>query len=137
MPTETLWVYPPNWNGYLTDHDGWKRIVLNIIFKHIGDNEVRAKVLDISSLQCTSGKTPIRTVIEKIMWDVHGSGYARLEWDRAGYPMIKEMSGQSDIDLMHSGGMADPGSSGDRTGDILISADASYDITIQVRLKDK
>jgi len=130
------WVYPPNWTGFLTDKEGWKRVVLNLTGKVDTDTEDKALKLDIDSLKCSNGKVPKRTVIEWIEWSVQGTGEVVLMWDRADYPIIKVLSRRGKTDWRYVGGKCDPGSEGDKTGDILLSCDASYDITLSVRLKD-
>jgi len=133
---EVKWVYPPNWDGALPQYGGWKRVILNLVGVVDTDTETRVRKLDIDSLQCSSGGVPVRTVVEWVQYNVQGTGEAKLEWERAGYPLICVMSGQGKFDWRKSGGNADPGSSGDITGDILFTSDASYNVTLSVRLKD-
>lgn len=132
---DVYWLYPPNWNGFVPDKGGWKRVTLRLT----GDVDVLGETqevkLDLSALQCTSGQPVLRTVVEKIRWSCLGAAdTVKLEWDRTPKQTIAILSRSGNEDYTKQGGLVDPGGGG--TGDILLTCTDSYDITLQVKLKD-
>lgn len=136
--TNVNYVWPPNWDGNPPLTGGWKKVILHMIGRceTSGDEEVDVVKLDISELRKIDGTIPIRTVVEKLQWDISGLNNVMLEWDRAPDAIIAVLSarGIKEQDLV------DPSDGSDGTGDILLTTDgvadgSSYDIMMAVRLK--
>ncbi len=136
--TNVNYVWPPNWDGNPPLTGGFKKVILHMTGRceTSGDEEVDVVKLDISELRKIDGTVPIRTVIEKLEWDISGLNNVMLEWDRAPDAIIAVLSarGRKEQDLV------DPSDGSDGTGDILLTTDgvvdgSSYDIIMTVRLK--
>ena len=139
----TRWLYPPNWDGNPKPVGGWKRITLSRSCVSDGTDEDAETFLDISELRTVEGNIPTRTAIDKISWNAEGFTQIKLEWDRSPRALIANLAGNKKgyFNYKLIGGIADPSSSGDRTGDILIStsgaaAGSIYEVIIDVKLKD-
>ena len=144
---DVIYNYPPNWDGFVPDDGGWRRVIATLTCLSDGTGETDVTKIDISQFRTPSGEIPKRTVVEWIEWQVFGITVL-LEWDRAPNAYIKrlnahavESSGREDYRLF--GGLVDPGDGeeGDRTGDISLTttnADSgdSYEITICVKFKN-
>ena len=141
------WIYPPNWNGYLPDQGGFKRVIIHLTCQSDGTGETDAVKLRLSDLRTPSGNVPSRTALERIEYNVYGLTVL-LKWDRRPHATIVVLNAAtgsvSGYEVYKTGGgLVDPGESGvgDGTGDILLSttnvdSGDSYDITMVVRLKD-
>lgn len=95
--------------------------------------------VDISTLTGPVGSACTKTVIEQIEWSIQGFTSVRLFWDHTADDEIAVLSGAGFKDFREFGGLVDPASTGG-TGDILLTtagaaANATYDITITLRLK--
>ena len=140
------WLYPPNWDGFLPDQGGFKRVVIQLTCMSDGGGETNVVKLNLSELRTPSGKVPTRTAIERVAYTIFGLT-VKLEWDRTPNEIIAVLNAAGTVasdfrDYKRVGGLVDPGEpGGEGTGDILLSttnADAgdSYDIVLTVRLKD-
>lgn len=137
----TKWVWPPNWDGGV-DGGGPRRWVVQLKGASDGTGESAVTKIDISSLYKPDGSTPTRTIIDKIEYDVF-SWYTKIKlyWDRAPEAVIAYIpTGHGCMDFTKESGLADPGESGDGTGDIKLDTSGAtdgdhYNITIHFRAK--
>lgn len=138
---DVQWLYPPNWDGNAPDSpQGWKSVTVRLMGTSDGTGETLVRKIDISELRTITGAVPTRTSVQNIFWDVKGFNNVELFWDRNPKSRIAVLSGQGGGNFMPNGGLADPGESGDATGDILLTSNGAsignaYDITIQLKLK--
>ena len=133
------YIYPPN-------HDGGanpvptRKVVVNMTGTCDGTGETDVIKVRLTDLMKHGGATPTRTAVEKITYTIFGE-IVQLEWDRAAHAPIARLSpGEATMDFRTEGGKVDPGESGDRTGNIILTtvggdSGDSYDITLTVRLK--
>lgn len=111
-------------------------------FTNVSDGTGEAAVVkvDISTLTGPDGvSAATKTVIEQIEWSMQGFTSVRLFWDHTTDDEIVVLAGSGFKDYREYGGLVDPASTGG-TGDILLTtagaaANATYDITITLRLK--
>lgn len=111
-------------------------------FTNVSDGTGEAAVIkvDISTLTGPDGvSAATKTVIEQIEWSMQGFTSVRLFWDHTTDDEIVVLAGSGFKDYREYGGLVDPASTGG-TGDILLTtagaaANATYDITITLRLK--
>ena len=117
-----------------------RKVVVNFWGLSDGTGETDVIKIRLTDLLTHDGSTPTRTAIENIKYNIRGMT-VRLEWDRAANAQIALLGPQSgEFDYRKEGGIVDPGESGDRTGNIILTsiyADSgdSYDISLTVRLK--
>jgi hypothetical protein len=136
------WLYPPNWDGNVPTRGGWDRVVKKITCVSDGTGETDVVKVDISELRTRFGKVPTRTSIQKILYSVSGFSSVILKWDRAPNSTICVMAGTDGcFNWKKTGGLPDPSSGGDRTGNILLTSNGAssgdvYDITIELKLKE-
>lgn len=136
------WVYPPNWDGNAPEKGGWRTVSKRFTCVSDGTGETDVVKIDISELRTTSGAIPTRTAIESIQYVVVGFASVVLEWDRAPNSVICVLTDNSGkLCFAKSGGLPDPSSDGDRTGDILLTSSGAtsgdtYDITVTLKLKE-
>ena len=133
------YIYPAN-------HDGGanptpvRKVMVNMTNESDGSGETDIVKVRLTDLMKHDGTTPTRSAIEEIKYNIQGM-WVRLEWDRSPHAEIAYLGPGTDTKGYRSvGGIVDPGESGDRTGNIIlttINADSgdSYDITLTVRLK--
>lgn len=142
MGTEIVskrWIWPPNFDENIPETGGLKKVEIHLSATCEGAScaeESDVVKLDISELRKIDGTAPTRTVIEKMVWDISGFNFVRLEWDREPDALIAILSGRG----TQEADITDPGEAGEGSGDIILTTDgmgdgASYDIFVTVRLK--
>jgi len=133
------YIYPSNHDAGVNPVPT-RKVTVNMSGLSDGTGETDIVKVRLTDLMKHGGDTPTRTAIEAIQGNIQGMTVL-LEWDRAANAQIKMLTpGQYDLDYRPEGGIVDPGESGDRTGNIILTslyADSgdSYDITLTVRLK--
>jgi hypothetical protein len=148
------WVYPPNWDyGLPGDGEdagvnalyGKKRYILQVD-KYIAatEDESNFKLVDISLLRSVGGNVAVRSVIEKVEYQIFGVNI-RLFWESTPANEIICNIGSTGVesDGCIKGPMIDPrtGDGTDGSGDILLTtvdgaAKDSYHLKIYMRMKD-
>lgn len=119
---------------------GQRRRVVRLLSRSDSTGETNVIKVDKSALTATNGKEPSKLVIEEIEWNVQGFKNVVLTFDHTTDDEAAVLAGAGYKDYRPYGGLVDPASAGG-TGDILLSttgavADASYDITLTLRLKE-
>lgn len=109
---------------------------------NVSDGTGEAAVIKVSlaGLVGPDGTPPTAAVVEEVLWNIQGFTSVRLFWDHTTDDEIKVLTGGGYMDMRPNGGLMDPRTAGG-TGDILFTtagavANATYDITIVLRLKD-
>lgn len=120
---------------------GNNRYIVRLYGVSDGTGETDVVKIDKSALAGPDrGNAPSKIKIESIQYDIQGHAKVTLEWDGTTDTPILVMAGQGfkDFELDNIGGglVSD---NADGTGDVLLTssatAGASYDITINCRLK--
>lgn len=125
----------------MTIFSGRRRHVVRLTNVSDGTGESAVAKVDISALVGPNGSAPTSTVVERIDYNIQGFSSVALYWDHTTDDEIAVLpAGTGCIDEWAAGGRHDPKSTGG-TGDILLTtngaaADATYDITLWLRLKD-
>jgi len=141
--TEVKWLYPPNWDGFIPDNTGFRKMRVRLTGISDGTGETDVVKVARGDLKTHNYNTPSKIGIEKIEWLVHGLT-AVLEWD----------SGSDQIITRINGGVSADSTSGETcfkdvfypdddtgTGNIMLTTSNcnsgdTYDIILNLRLKD-
>lgn len=122
-----------------TIFSGRRKLSLQLTNLSDGTGESAVIKVDKSGLETFEELEPSKLVVEEITWSISGFTAVELYWDHTADDALAKMAGNGYVDYRSVGGLVDPGSTGG-TGDILLTtigaaADATYDITIVLRLK--
>lgn len=140
-----VWIYPPNWDGFLPDQGGFKRMALKMTCISDGTGETNVIKVNKSELRTHAGNVPSKIVIEKIVGFATGIT-VELKFDYATDQPITILDAGSTagqqvcvLDYTPFGGFVPADDDG--TGDIILTTTNahsldSYDISLEIRLKD-
>ncbi len=139
MAVSTKWIYPPNWDGDVTQPPRrWCVQLMRITPDTTEETNVRKVVL--ADLITPEKTVPTKFVIERIEYNCMGFSGITLEFDRGTDSVFFYIPGDRSgfADYRKKGGLVDD-EVGD-TGDILLSttgatANDSYTIKINFRVK--
>ena len=120
---------------------GSKRYVIQLTNESDGTGESAVKKVDLTNLLLQDGVTsPDYLVIDKIIYNVSGFNYVTLFWDRQPSDEVAAvLFGQGSFDYIPYGGLTDPKSDQDGTGNLILTTDGAangdgYQIIIELRL---
>ena len=138
MAVSTKWIYPPNWDGDVTQPP--QRWCVQLMSVSAGTDETNVRKVVLADLITRENTVPTKFVIEKIEHNCMGFAGITLEFDRETDSVFfyAPGDGTGSIDYRREGGLVDD-EVGD-TGDILLSttgatANDSYNIKITFRVK--
>ena len=125
--------------------DGNNRYSVHLTNVSDGTSETNVVKIDRSSLTGPNGvDAPSKMSIEEIAYDIQGFTAVYLDWDDSTHQVGVKMSGQNFMDYRHLSNLT-PDDHADQVanpeyGDIILTtvgaaSDATYDITITVKLK--
>lgn len=120
---------------------GGRRHIVQIMNISDGTGESAVIKVDRSTLVNNDGIEPAKMALEEITWSIQGFTSVRLAWDHtADDELVTLSTGNGYFNFKDIGCLQDPASAGG-TGDIVLTtagavANATYDITLVVRLKD-
>ena len=138
MAVSTKWIYPPNWDGDVSQPP--RRWCVQLMSVSAGTDETNVRKVVLADLITPAGTIPTKFVIEKITHNCMGFAGITLKFDRETDSVFFYAPGDGTgfVDYRREGGLVDD-EVGD-TGDILLTttgatANDSYTIKINFRVK--
>lgn len=115
-----------------------RKYVVQLTCRSDGTGETDVVKVSIADLLLENGLSTTSVSLMEAEWDIQGFSSVELIWEDATPAVMKQMSGRGYVNYSPYSYLKDP-DPGSGTGDILLTsygavADATYDITIAIRL---